>query len=489
MEKELSKKVGSSLKWSAITEIIAKIIVPVNNMILARLLTPEAFGVVATVNMVVSFVEVFTDAGFQKYLIQHEFKDDKDRYESTNVAFISNMGLSFFIWAVIIIFRDEIANLVGNPGLGMVLAIASVQIPIVGLASIQMSLYKRDFDFKTLFYRRIIVALAPLLISVPLAIAGLGYWALIIGNICAQIANAIILTVKSKWKPRLFYKFSKFKEMFSFSFMTLLEQLTIWLAGWADMFIIGAFLSPHYLGLYKTSLQMVNSLMQVITSATIPVLFSTLSRLQYDKKEYESYLFNFQRMASFLIFPLGIGTLLYRDLATDILFGNKWAEAAPIIGIWCLTRVISMTTTNYCSEVYRSKGRPDVSFGVQLLYLFILIPACLFGVKKGFWPLVYSRAFATIPFMIINFIAIRVFMDISPLKMIKNLLKPVLCTLVMSVVALCLQRVSDNIIWSFVSICICAVVYSAAFFVISRKDAIIVFDICKKYINKFIKRK
>lgn len=489
MNRVLNKKVGSSLKWSVITEIVAKIIVPINNMILARLLTPEAFGVVATVNMVVSFVEVFTDAGFQKYLIQHEFKDDKDRYESTNVAFTSNMILSFLIWAVIIIFRDEIANLVGNPGLGVVLAIASVQIPIVGLASIQMSLYKRDFEFKTLFYRRIIVALAPLLISVPLAIVGLGYWALIIGNICAQVANAFILTLKSKWKPKIYYNFSKFKEMFSFSFMTLLEQFTIWLAAWADMFIIGAFLSAHYLGLYKTSLQMVNSLMQVITSATIPVLFSTLSRLQHDKEEYESYLFNFQRMSSFLIFPLGIGTLLYRDLATDILFGNKWAEAAPIIGIWCLTRVASMTTTNYCSEVYRSKGRPDVSFGVQLLYLFILIPACLFGVKRGFWPLVYSKALVTIPFMIINLIAIKIFMGISPLNMIKNLFKPIICTLVMSIVALCLQRVSDNIIWSFISIFICVVVYSIAFFIISRKDATIVFNVCKKYTNKFIKRK
>lgn len=489
MEKNLSKKVGNSLKWSAITEIIAKVIIPVNNMILARLLTPEAFGVVATVNMVVSFVEVFTDAGFQKYLIQHEFKDERDRDESTNVAFITNMGLSLFIWAIIIIFRDGIADMVGNQGLGMVLAVASVQIPIVGLASIQMSLYKRDFDFKTLFYRRIIVALAPLVISVPLAIIGFGYWALIIGNIFAQIANALILTVKSNWKPRLFYSFIKLREMFSFSFMTLLEQFAIWLANWADMFILGKYLTDYYLGLYKTSLQMVNSLMQVITSATIPVLFSTLSRLQDNEGEYENYLFNFQRMASFLIFPLGIGTLLYRQLATDILFGEKWAEAAPIIGIWCLTRVISMTTSNYCSEIYRSKGRPDVSFGVQLLYLCILIPACLFGVKRGFWVLVYSKAFVSVPFMIINLIAIQIFMKISASKMLKNLLKPVLCTLVMAAAALCLQRLSDNILWSFVSILICVAVYGSAFFVVSRKDAVIVFDVCRKYINKLLKKK
>jgi PST family polysaccharide transporter len=271
--------------------------------------------------------------------------------------------------------------------------------------------------------------------------------------------------------------------------MTLLEQLAIWLAAWADMFILGKYLSAYYLGLYKTSLQMVNSIMQVITASTIPVLFSTLSRIQDDKKQYESYLFNFQRMASFLVFPLGIGVLLYRELATSILLGSKWLEAAPIIGIWCLTKVISMTTSTYCSEIYRSKGRPDVSFAVQFIYLLFLIPACLYGVRRSFWCLIYAKAFVTVPFLIVNLIAIKVFMDISPAKMIKNLLKPILCTAIMSFVALGLQQVSDGILWSFVSIFICVIVYAAAFYVVSRSDARMVFDIVKQYILKFLKRK
>ena len=87
MAKDLNLKIGQATKWSSITEIIAKLIAPITNMILARLLVPEAFGVVATLTMVVSFAEIFTDAGFQKYLVQHEFADEKDLEQSTNVAF------------------------------------------------------------------------------------------------------------------------------------------------------------------------------------------------------------------------------------------------------------------------------------------------------------------------------------------------------------------------------------------------------------------
>ena len=79
--------VANATKWSAITELIARLILPITNMVLARLLTPEAFGVVATITMIVTFAEIFTDAGFHKYLIQHEFVDKTDREESTNVAF------------------------------------------------------------------------------------------------------------------------------------------------------------------------------------------------------------------------------------------------------------------------------------------------------------------------------------------------------------------------------------------------------------------
>ena len=86
---DIQNQTSKALKWSSLAEIIAKLITPFSNMILARLLTPEAFGVVATVTMVISFADMFSDSGFQKYLVQHEFKDKKHLLVSINVALVT----------------------------------------------------------------------------------------------------------------------------------------------------------------------------------------------------------------------------------------------------------------------------------------------------------------------------------------------------------------------------------------------------------------
>ena len=80
----VDKRIGRATIWSSMTEIIARLISPIVNMVLARLLVPEAFGVVTTINMVISFAELFTDAGFQKYIIQHEFNSEEDLNKNTN---------------------------------------------------------------------------------------------------------------------------------------------------------------------------------------------------------------------------------------------------------------------------------------------------------------------------------------------------------------------------------------------------------------------
>ena len=113
MEKQLDSKISSSTKWSFVGEVVAKLITPVTSMVLARVLTPDAFGIIAAINMIISFADIFKDAGFQKYLIQHNFRTKKDLYSMANVAFVSNIFLSLIIVGVIFIFREQIATLVG----------------------------------------------------------------------------------------------------------------------------------------------------------------------------------------------------------------------------------------------------------------------------------------------------------------------------------------------------------------------------------------
>lgn len=463
-------KTRKAAKWSTITEICTKFITPITQMILARLLAPETFGIVVTVNMVISFTEIFIDAGFQKYIIQREFSNDEERNKNASVAFWTNLCISLLLWGVIIIFRDTIASGVGNPGYGHVIAIACMQLPMLAFSSIQMGLFKREFNFKTLFYIRVIVAMIPFLITVPLAFFGLGYWALIVGSTCGVLVSAVILTVKSKWKPSLFYSFTILKKMISFSIWSLFEAVSIWLTAWIDSFIIGSILSSYYLGIYKNSLNMVNLIMESITAVIVPVLFVTLSRLQNNDQIFNNTFLKAQKIMAFFLFPMGAGIFLYSDLVTSIVLGPKWSEASDIIGIWALVKVIRIVLVSINSEVYRSKGMPKLSFLLQCMDLILLVPACMISIKYGFWTLVYTRAFMMVDLVIPGLIIMNYIMHIKAINIIKNIIKPFICTIIMYIVSLYLKEISLNLIWSLISIVICILTYTLSVFIIAKKD-------------------
>lgn len=458
---QLNNKILRATKWSTITEIIARLITPVTSIVLARILAPEAFGVVTTLTMVITFAEIFTDAGFQRYLIQHEFEDDLDKEQSTNVAFWSNLIMSLFIWLLITVFANQLAALVGSPGLGHALTISCISIPLAAFSSIQMALYKRDLDFKTLFKVRIVAICVPLLVTVPLALYLRSYWALIIGTIASNLANAILLTIYSKWKPRIYYSFAKLKRMFSFSAWSVVEAVSIWLTMYVDIFIIGLYLNEFYLGLYKTSITIVGQIMGLITAATTPILYSSLSRLQDDDNSFNDLFFKFQKMVALCVIPIGVGIFCYSHFVTEILLGNQWLEAAPFIGLWGLTSAITIVLSHYSSEVYRAKGRPKLSVLAQFLHLIVLCPAVYVSINYGFETLYTARAMVRLELILVNLIIMYCVIKISPWQMLKNILFPLFASVLMGVLAILIKDRYPSLLWQIASIVICACMYFA----------------------------
>ncbi len=460
MSDSLNKKVKTATKWSTVGEIAAKLVTPISSMVLARLLTPDAFGVVTTLTMIITFAEIFTDAGFQKYLVQHEFKDAKDREESTTVAFWSNLMMSFVLWGIIAIFADPLAAIVGNPGLGYVLVVACVSIPLAAFSSIQMALFKRDLDFKTLFKVRIVSMFVPLLITVPLAFWLRSYWALVFGTITVNLVNAILLTAYSKWKPRWYYSFAKLKAMLTFTVWSMVESVSIWLTHYFDVFIVGTMLSQYYLGLYKTSSTLVGQIMGLITAITTPILFSALSRLQNDEQEFQRLFFRFQKIVGLLVLPIGMGIFLFSDLATEIILGNKWMEASGFIGLWGLTSAITIVLSHYSSEVYRAKGKPKLSVFAQVLHIVVLWPTILITVKYGFHTLYVARSLVRLELIAVNLCILGWIVKMPVGKMFKNILPSCMATACMMLVLLLpsIELLWMNIVYAIVAVVIYVVV-------------------------------
>ena len=478
----LNSKVITATKWSTITEIVAKLISPISTMVLARLLTPEAFGVLTTAVMVISFAEIFTDAGFQKYLVQREFSSEKEMDESTTVAFWSNFGLSLLRWGIIIVFSGQIAELVGNPGHGDVIAVSCACIPLAAFSSIQMALFKRKFDFKMLFLVRLVGVLIPLVVTIPLAYMTRSYWALIVGMLCLNLSNAILLTIKSPWKPKWYYNMNQLRQMLSFSIWSMVEAVSIWATSYIDLFIVGTLLNQHYLGLYRASMTTVGQIVSLITAATTPVLFSSLSRLQNDEEGFKEMFFKFQKIVGLFVIPLGVGIYLFRDFITDVLLGSQWLEGAYFLGLWGLTSALTIVMSHYSSEVYRAKGKPKWSVFVQITHIVFLVPTVLWAIGYGFDVLCEARALIRLQLILANLILMYVLVKISPLVMLRNLFPALVGTLGMTVVIWMLPSCSLGVIQNVIYILLATVIYAGVVMLFPRERVILL------NIKKIIKR-
>lgn len=462
MEKEKSissKKIINATKWSVITEVATKFITPIVNIILARILLPEAFGAVATISMIISLADIFTDSGFQKYIIQHEFKDAEEYEKCVSVAFWANLSLSAIIVLLIFIFRKNLSSAIGAPELSVGIAVSAIAIIFTSFSGIHLATYRRVLEFRTVFYLRIVSALIPFFVTIPLALLFRSYWALVIGTLVNDFFQAIVLSLHPKVKIRFFFSTKLFKSMFSFAGFTLLETLSIWLTTNVDIFLVGRLFDTYTLGLYKTSMQTVNSYMNIFAGTCSTVLFASLSRYQNDIVGYKNIFNRFQKLFSIVCIPMGVGILVFRDLVTRVLLGNNWIEASGFIGLWGFVSSFSVIICYFASEVFRSKGKPIISFYYQMIHVVTLIPVVLIASNRGFVTLYIARCIAVSELVISALIIMHFIFGMRILDVVRNIYIQVIASLIMGGVGNCMKTISSSFGWQIFCVMICILVY------------------------------
>lgn len=422
MEESISEKTVRATKWSVVTQVASKLISPVTQLVLAHLLAPEAFGVVALVNMVTTFADMFSDAGFQKYLIQHEYGEGEDLLLSADVAFWTNLGVSLMLWAGIALLRDPLAESLGNASAGLAIAVACASLPLTAAVSVQTAVYQRRFDFKTLFYSRMGSATLVFLVSVPLAAVGFGYWSIILGTLSSNMFLAVWLTLQSEWKPAWRYSVPELQRMFSFSAWTLVEAFSIWFTTWVGTMILGTMMTPYYLGLYNTSTSLVNSVVGIVTGAVNPIVFASLSRLQCDRPRFDDAYFRMQKALALAVVPVATALFVFRDMVVGLYLGDQWLETGVFLGLYALASALVVVFGHISSDAYRSLGRPRLSLLSQLIFLLFLVPSLLYGAAAGYSMLSWVvPLFRVVGSLVANGIICGLMIGLSPVRMVANL--------------------------------------------------------------------
>ena len=328
---------------------------------------------------------------------------------------------------------------------------------------------QKQLGFKKLFVVRVITSFIPLFVTIPLALLGMGYWSLVIGHIAGVASNMIGMKIQSKFKVEWFYSVDLLRKMFSDTFWTFSDGIVIWLTTWIDSLIITRLMSDYYLGLYRNSLATITALFTMVTTAVTPVLFVGLTKFQKEKDRFSELFLQTQQVLAVFLIPMGIGVYLYQDLAVQVLFGEKWAEAAPIVGITAITLALRTAYVSICSDAYRAKGAYRIPLFLQLADLVLLVPVCVLSAQRGFWFLVYARAFSRLVLIVPEVIIMKKYLQINTKEQLKKQLPVFAATATMAVAAMILQKIENDVWFQFCSIILCVIVYFSVLLAISKQ--------------------
>lgn len=406
----VTAKATRSVKWSALMEIVSRTASPIMFVILARLLTPTDFGVMATTMIAISFAQIFWDAGLSKALIQ-----TRESPENTaHVVFWTNVFLSILIYIILYVSAPAIAVFFNSPNSGPVLRVLGSQVVIASFSSVQQALFVRDLDFRRLFWIKLLTAFVPGLCSIPLAYFGYGVWALVAGSLAGQTINCWLLWKRSAWRPKLTYDRKSARRLFSFGLWVLLEGLGAWLIVWGDNLIVGRFLGVHDLGVYQTGWMLVTILFGLTLNPFLPVLYPAFSRLQDDLPELKNAFHKVNRLVIALALPIGIGLLLVGPEAADLLFGQKWQGLGFVVGALGLMHGIGWLV-GINPELYRAIGRPDMNTKLMFAVLLYYLPAYYIAAQSGLETFAITRLAVALVAMPIHIYLCVKMLRVSPL--------------------------------------------------------------------------
>ena len=356
-------------------------------------------------------------------------------------------------------------------------------IPLSAFSSVQMALYRRDFNFKFLLNIRLITILTPILISIPMALMGYDYWSLIAGMLGSQLFTALALLKSRKNQIHLFFSSRVFMNMFNYSAWSLAEAFSIWLTAWVDTFIISRFLDAYYLGIYKMPMAIVTTVMAMATASLAPVLFAALSRVQNNQQAFSNTFFTFQRYMALFLVPLGVGLFVFQDFVVQLLLGPQWTLAGIVLGSWALSSAIMTVTANLISEIFRAKGMPNLSFWAQILHLVVLIPVIYICIQYDFSTFVYARSLVRMEMLAASMLLLALFVNMSAFRIISNISVYLITASIVGLIAYSILHLYDAVWWTVVCMLFCVVLYVAILYVIPSERIIITFGY-KKVLSK-----
>ncbi|MDM1039131.1 lipopolysaccharide biosynthesis protein [Myroides odoratimimus] len=382
--KKLKEKSFLDLFWSFSDNILQQSINFVVGIVLARLLLPEEFGLLGIITVFMTLSTVLMDGGFSVALINRK---DCTEYDY-NTVFYSNIFISLLLYIVLYISSDWLGVFFDNPKLSELLRVAGLNLFLLAFSSIHRTIIVKSLNFKLITVISLLSVLISALCSIVMAYNDYGVYSLVYRILIGQLITLFLFWIWNKWRPKLIFSITSFKELFNYGGLLLLSSFLNKLHTNIYYIIIGKFFSPMQLGFYTRANTFKELASNNISLTINRVSFSTLSKIE-DRMLLEKK-FNFYQNVTYLITSISMLFLfLFADEIILVLLSDKWYGSIEILKILTFSGVfVSLYSLNldYLAVIKKTK----IYFVVELIGKVMVIPVVFIGIYVDFIAFLYA---------------------------------------------------------------------------------------------------
>lgn len=372
------QKVVSGVVWSFLETLTAKFGAFIVTLVLSRILTPDDYGVVALIVLIVNMTSVILDSGFGQALVQKKDANDQDY----NSVYYFGLVLSFVLYLVLFFVAPLVADFYKKPELKAMLRVLSLTLLIGSAGGVQGVWMQKHLRFNLSFKMSLCRFFTASIVGVSLALFGCGPWALVYSTVSGSLASSISGWIYVRWRPRLIFSLSALKGLYSFGWKFSVSWLISVVYDNVYGMIIGKVYTPSDLAFYDKGRQVPQLGLLAIGGTIQKVSFPAIAELQDDKVQVRNAMRKMIQCTTFMVTPLMTGIAVCSGTLIPLLFGKQWDNAIPYAviasGAFILYpfHMINLQTLS-------ALGRSDIFLKLEIIKKIISLIMLLMTYKLG----------------------------------------------------------------------------------------------------------
>lgn len=423
------KEISGAVAWASVETVLRQGLQLGSTIVLARLLTPADFGLVAMLAIFVVFAARIAESGFATALVQQEEESNAD----SSTAFWFNIGTGTLMALLLCASAPYIARFYGHPELVRVTWAMALNVWLTSWLTVHSALLTRHLEFRTLAIASGVANFTGAALAIVLALRGAGIWALVAQIVVTTLLNVVVIWRLHPWRPVAIFSYRSFRKLFNFGGYMLASTMLDTAATRLYSLLIGRIYSSHDLGLYSHAVSTRDSSQTMLSTIFSRVAFPVLARHGNDPVALQRRLKSANQLTMAINLPAMIGLSVVANLAVPTVFGGQWSEAGPILQVLCIAGALfPMQLANV--QVLMAQGHSGKVFRIGAIKNGILITSILIAAQWGILAIAWASVASAVISFLINTHYSHKFVGYGAMKQLRDLAPYLALTAVMAAI-------------------------------------------------------